>query len=597
MTIKILSDKEHILFRPAMYVGSMTRESHDRIMFGKPSTVEYTPGLMKIISEIIDNSIDEAIRTKFRHANEIVIDIADDSITVKDNGRGIPQKLVTTPEGESIPGPVAAWTRTKAGSNFTDDRQTIGMNGVGSSLTNIFSKEFIGETSDRSTKLTVTCCDNIDKITWDTSPCNEKYTKVYFVPDFSRFDCKNNADIIPIAKDLVIALAAFYPKIKFIFNGEHIQYNFAEYVNQFSTDNVIIESKETSIGLATSSDGFIHVSYVNGVNTKNGGTHVDYIINGIASSLIPLIKKKYDVEVNKARIKECTTLVLFIRDLNDMKFDSQTKERLTSPITQVKNHVSIDFDKIAKKLIQSEGIIDPIIEAALARKIAQDKAAQKKAEKQSQRAKVAKHIKANKAGVKGANTTLFLSEGDSAIGYLISTRNRDLHGGYPLKGKILNTWGMSPKDMLNNKEIFEMCSILGLTFDDNKDINYDNIAIMTDADVDGQGAIMPAALAFFSNWPWLFDENRIHIVKTPIIIATKKDDVKWFYSLDEFDKEKYSSYKLRYIKGLGSLEESEYEKVINDPVLETVKLGDNWKQHFEMLFGNDSSKRKEWMSE
>ena len=148
---KILDDREHILQRPSMYVGSISTEEQidfnlidEKISY---HTVNVVPGLLKIINEIIDNSVDEAIKTKFEYANEISIDIDSTQVTVQDNGRGIP--VVKHPEGYQ---PYLCWGRAKAGSNFNDDKNhtQIGMNGVGSFLTAVYSKQFIGETSDGS---------------------------------------------------------------------------------------------------------------------------------------------------------------------------------------------------------------------------------------------------------------------------------------------------------------------------------------------------------------------------------------------------------------------------------------------------------------
>ena len=200
---------------------------------------------------------------------------------------------------------------------------------------------------------------------------------------------------------------------------------------------------------------------------------------------------------------------------------------------------------------------------------------------------------------KDADTTLFLTEGDSAIGYLIEVRNRELHGGYPLRGKFMNTWGMSAVDILKNKEAFDICAITGLTIGESAEgMNYRNIAIMTDADVDGTGSIYPSLLAFFTQWPELFEQGRIRFVKTPVIIAQVGKKQEWFYDLPSYDKAKGSlgKHSIRYIKGLGSLTRDEYERVIQEPVYDVVKLPENWKDLFEMLMGKDASKRKAWMA-
>lgn len=602
MAVEILSDKEHVLRRPAMYIGSTVKEPHERFLNGKYQTIEYTPGLVKIISEIIDNSIDEAIRTNFEFANKIVVNISNTEVVVSDNGRGIPQSDVITPEGDTIPGPFAAWTRTKAGSNFGDDkdRKTIGMNGVGSSLTNFFSALFVGETCDGKNAITVTCSNNADNCSWTSKKSSKKGTKVYFIPDFSHFDCNEiSPEVISIIQDQIQTLAVIYPEISFTFNGKQVNSAFRPYARMFSEDSIIFSNENISLMLCNSPDGFRQQSYVNGVHTKNGGSHIDFILEEISQELMPAIKKKYKIEIQKARIKECLTMVLFIKNMSNMRFDSQTKERLTSPWGEIKNHINLDAKKISRQILNSP-IIEPIIEAALARKLAADKAAETRALKQVKKARIAKHIKANKSGDSSYNTTLHITEGDSAIGYLLATRNKDLHGGYPLRGKVLNTWGMTYGEMLKNKELFELCSITGLILGEKaENLQYENIAIMCDADVDGQGSITPAIIAFLSNWPELFEQGRVKIVKTPIVIAQKGTDEKWFYSLDEYEAvaESLSGYKTRYLKGLGSLEEYQYEKVINEPVYDVVKFDENWKELLEMLFGNDADKRKIWMME
>lgn len=167
---KVLTDRDHILLRPAMYIGSTTLEEHQQFISGQWTELKYSSGLVKIINEIIDNSVDEAIRTKFKFANKIDVQINNEKVSVSDNGRGIPQDLIETPEGEKLLRPVLAWTRTKAGSNFSNDRVTVGMNGVGSSLTAIFSKEFTGITADGKNEVLVQINNNADDINWTFNP-------------------------------------------------------------------------------------------------------------------------------------------------------------------------------------------------------------------------------------------------------------------------------------------------------------------------------------------------------------------------------------------------------------------------------------------
>lgn len=601
--IKVLSDVEHIKKRSGMYIGSSANEAHERFLFGEYKSVTYVPGLVKLIDEIIDNSVDEAIRTSFKFANKIDVIIKDNQVSVSDNGRGIPQAMVVDQTGEEIPGPVAAWTIPKAGGNFGDDaeRKTGGMNGVGSSLTNIFSVMFTGITADGDNEITVNCSNSMENKGWSTKKSKGKGTTVVFIPDFSHFETNTMGEIYhEITLDRLQTLAVIYPDIQFTFNGKKVDGNFKKFAKQFGENVVIQETDNVSMAFATSPDGFRHLTYVNNIHTKNGGHHVECVFDDICEHLLPGIKKKYKgIEVSKARVKECLTMLMFIRDMSNMRFDSQTKERLTSPFGEIRSHIQIDAKKISAAILKDEGLIMPIVEAALARKLAAEKAAETKANKKAAKAKVQKHIKANLYG-KDADTTLFLTEGDSAIGYLIEVRDRELHGGYPLRGKFINTWGMSGVDIMKNKEAFDICAITGLTVgdEDTSSMAYRNIAIMTDADVDGTGSIYPSLLAYFTQWPQLFVEGRVRFVKTPVIIAQCGPEQVWFYDLPSYEekKSKLGKHSIRYIKGLGSLEKHEYKKMIMEPQYDVVELPENWKELFEMLLGEDPELRKAWMS-
>lgn len=466
--IKILDDISHVKLRKGMYIGATSNEDREQFLYGTYQKIQYVPGLVKIIEELINNCTDEAIRTNFKFANKISVSIDQETNTVivEDNGRGLPQNMVNTPEGTEIPAAVAAWTRVKAGSNFDDSQgfAGAGQNGVGASLTNIFSKSFIGVTCDGDNTMTIKCENNLSSIDWKVKPGGKQGTKVTVVPDFEHFECETIDDIIlSIFKDQLQTLAVTFPEIQFKFNNERLQSNFKKYAKQFDENAIVMETDTIQFAIGTSDEGFRHLSYINSIHTKVGGTHIDYVMDELAMELIPSIKRKYKVDVNKARIKECITLLLFVKGFPNARFDSQTKERLTSPMGEIKSHIDLDIKKLSRLFINTESLLMPIIEAVLARKLAAEKAAETKASKAALKAKVAKHIKANKYGDRNADTTLFLTEGDSAIGYLISTRNRDLHSGYPMRGKFMNTWGMSAAEMLKNQEIFDICAITGLT--------------------------------------------------------------------------------------------------------------------------------------
>ena len=598
---RVLSAKEHVLMRPGMYIGSTDLELQATCIEGKWVDLEYVAGMVKCANELIDNSVDEAIRTKFEFANEISVTVDGNKFIIEDNGRGIPQDMVQCPDGRVVPRPEAAWTMTMAGSNFSDERETLGMNGVGSALANFFSALFVGATGNGKNTVTINCSNNADNVSSHTKRGKWRGTKVTFIPDFGRFGCNEvDENTVAVLRERVSTLAVAYPEIQFKFNGAKVNNKFKAYAKKFSENALTVEQDGFSMMFCTHEHGFQHLSFVNGLYTKVGGTHVNVVFEGIADALIPLVKRKYKLEINRARIKECTNMVIFLRGFKNPKFDSQTKERLTNTAGEVSTHIGeLDYAKLAKKIIATDELIMPIIALALARKLAAEQANATKAEKAAKKARVAKHIKANGLDDPTIKTTLFLTEGDSAIGYLLKVRDKNKHGGYPLRGKVLNTWNKTPDQVRANKELFEIMAITGLQIGKKADMLYDYIAIMTDADVDGTGSIYPLLLAFFyKHWPELLEQGKILFVKTPQVISTgpKKDDVIWSYDDEEFRSHTFKGkWEHRYIKGLGSLRQHEYHRVMNQPVFDVVRVDETAPALFELLFGKDAEKRKEWI--
>jgi len=582
-------------------MGSASKEEIERFVLGEWKKATYVPALSKMVDEILDNSIDEAIRTNFKFANKINVSINNNEVTVTDNGRGIPQdKVFDEAMQAEILRPVAAWTKVNAGTSFDDERVTIGTNGVGSAATNFLSKTFTGKTWSNKKSIQLDCKDGADTMKVKTGSKAGSGTEVSFVPDFDLFevDSLEQLDTIILIEDRLISLQMAFPEIQFSFNKKKIMVNnFKKYTEMFSDTVIMEKTNNLSYFIAPSEDGFRTNSYVNGVNTRQGGTYVDHFMNTIIDSLTVKIKRRHKVEVLKTTIKSGITFVMFARNFVNPKFDSQTKERLTNPIGNIKEHLDIcqvrDAEWLAQKILNTPDIIDPIIEAQLAKKLAADRRAATLAQKKLRKVKVAKHISANKD-----NATLKIVEGDSAMGFLLKVRDPDTIGAFPLRGVIMNTWDMKPAEVLKNKELSELVAVLGLDINDPDSVDnmtYKYIATLTDADHDGIGHISPLLIAFFYKfWPRLLLENRVQITRTPIMISTKAKDVKWFYTYEDAQEfKKNSGYHHRYIKGLGSLTEDEYHIIINKPEYDTVTVDDA--SVFQMMFGKDSSLRKEYM--
>lgn len=599
---RILTARQHVRERIGMYMGSSSQESIERFVLGEWKVAKYVPALSKMIDEILDNSIDEAIRTTFIYANKINVSIEGNKIVVTDNGRGIPQdKIFDETSNEEILRPVAAWTKVNAGTSFDDERVTIGTNGVGSAATNFLSSQFIGRTWSDGNMVEVSCKDGAEKISITRRSKTGNGTEVTFVPDFSLFevDSLNDLDTIALVEDRLISLQMAFPEIVFSFNKRRVKVSdLKKYAALFSDSTIIEKSDDLSFFFAPSEDGFRSNSFVNGVNTRQGGNYVDYLVNGVVDELVTMVKRKHKIEVVKTTIKSGLTFVKFARNFTNPKFDSQTKERLTNPYGNIKEHVESagvkDFQTLAKKILNTPEIIDPIIEAQLAKKLAADRRAATLAQKKLKKVKVAKHIAANKD-----DATLKIVEGDSAMGFLLKVRDSNKVGAFPLRGVIMNTWDMKPADVLKNKELSELVAVLGLDINDPdsvSDMTYKYIATLTDADHDGIGHISPLLIAFFYKfWPRLLHERRVKITRTPIMISTKGSAVKWFYTYEDASdfKTNNSDWKHRYIKGLGSLVEEEYDKIINQPIYDTVTVDDA--SIFQMMFGKDANLRKEYM--
>lgn len=598
---RILTARQHVRERIGMYMGSASKEEIERFVLGEWKKATYVPALSKMVDEILDNAIDEAIRTNFKYANKINVSINNNEVTVTDNGRGIPQdKIFDEASNENILRPVAAWTKVNAGTSFDDERVTIGTNGVGSAATNFLSKSFTGKTWSNKKSIQLDCKDGADTMKVKTGNKAGSGTEVSFVPDFDLFevDSLEQLDTIILIEDRLISLQMAFPEIQFSFNKKKIMVNnFKKYTEMFSDIAIMEKTNNLSYFIAPSEDGFRTNSYVNGVNTRQGGTYVDHFMNTIIDSLTVKIKRRHKVEVLKTTIKSGITFVMFARNFVNPKFDSQTKERLTNPIGNIKEHLDIcqvrDAEWLAQKILNTPDIIDPIIEAQLAKKLAADRRAATLAQKKLRKVKVAKHISANKD-----NATLKIVEGDSAMGFLLKVRDPDTVGAFPLRGVIMNTWDMKPAEVLKNKELSELVAVLGLDINDPDSVDnmtYKYIATLTDADHDGIGHISPLLIAFFYKfWPRLLLENRVQITRTPIMISTKAKDVKWFYTYEDAQEfKKNGGYHHRYIKGLGSLTEDEYHTIINKPQYDTVTVDDA--SVFQMMFGKDSSLRKEYM--
>lgn len=593
---KVLNDREHVLHRPNVYLGSVVLEPHSGIINYKYTTVSIVPALMKMIEEILQNSIDEHIRTNGKFSNEIKVSILNGvdgtEVTVQDNGRGIP---MTKFNGK--PQAVLAWTELRAGSNFDDSKRvTAGTNGMGAALTNIFSSYFKGETCDGKEKLILVCSDNMNNVNFSMSKSDKMGTTVKFKPDLVRFGLMEfSNDHIEVLKDRLNNLAISYPSITFKFNEEKISFkNIKQVAKQFHDDAISYESDNYGIIFAPSGveEEFRCITYVNGIYVKNSGSHVDFILNKVIDNLRAHIKRKHKIEVLPSQIKQHLLVGAWCRNFKALKFDSQSKERITNSVGEVSEYFGeINLDKVSKQILDTASIIDPMIASILFRKeLAENLALQKKI-KGAAKLRIVNHIAATDENPE--NKMLLITEGLSSAGLLLKVRNPKTTGAYTLKGKPLNVRCMKNLEIIANKEMFELLNIIGLELGKPvKNLNYGKICAFSDSDIDGSH-IFALLLNLFSLWPELYEQKRIYRLMSPLYYCTKGKDVKIFYTKEEFDNANLKGYSTEFFKGLGSMPENVYSETVNNPRLIQVDGSDLTK--LEMAFGDSADLRKEWL--
>lgn len=599
---KKLTDVEHVLLRPGMYVGSIKHKTEDIpvLVEGKFSTqsITYNPAFLKIFDEIVSNSVDEHRRNpKKLNQLDVLINPEKGAILVRDNGGIVVERH---PEHDEWI-PELIFSNLKAGSNFDDseERLVAGTNGVGSTLTNIFSKAFRVKTCDGKREFSQQFINNMtDKQEAQVTPTKSKqgYTEIAFMPDFERFEMTTiDADHMLMLEKRVIDLAACNPKLKVTFNGKDHTFNsFEDYCKLYTTDVIYVEGPRWKVGISHSNGSMQQVSFVNSVQTYDGGTHVDYVANQIVTHIRDLIKKKHKIEIRPQEIKN--HMFLFVQsDIVNPIFASQTKEKL---ITEVKQFGStFEFTpQIIKKILTSE-IVERILDWAQQKAIAEEKKELRQLNKTLGRSKILKLIDAKESS-KRNECSLAIFEGDSASSAFRKYRDPRTQGAFPLRGKFINVSDLSPLKVVKNKEVTALLSAVGLKLgEEAKDLRYGKILIYSDADPDGD-SIAGLLINFFGRyWPEIFEQEVVCRVVTPIVVAKKGKDKKSFYTSEEFnewvtDKSKIKGWDIEYKKGLAALEDEEYKEIIKTPKLFILEKGDNFHATLNHWFSKNPMHRK-----
>ena len=601
---KKLDDISHVILRSSMYIGSIKIHEGNKWILTEDNKMSYqeitfNPGFIKLFDEIIMNSVDEFKREGTK-LGTIKVSINENKISVWDDG-GIP--VVKHPEhNEWIPEMI--FSNLKAGSNFNDDEERTGSgtNGVGSSLVNIFSTEFIISTCDAKNSFYQVFSNNMrDRTEPIIKKSKKNHTEISYIPDYEKFKMEGLDEVhFNLLRKRTIDIAACNPGIKIYFNEQLIKSNtFPDYVSLY-TEGAFFESnkeKTWSIGIAASNDGFRQVSFVNSTETYDGGTHVDYVLNQIVSELREFFQKKHKVDIKPSEIKNHIFLFLNTTIINP-SFSSQTKEKL---ITEVKDFgfTYVVSPKLIKEILKSE-IVETILDWISRKKDAEANKLAREVNKNLAKIKVDKLIDAK--GKKRQTCSLALFEGDSASSPFRDYRDEDTMGAFCLRGKFVNAMDMTNAKLVENKEVLNFMAAMGLRLGEVADpekLRYGRVLIYTDADTDGASIAALLINFLYKYWPELFINQMIYRVETPIVVSQNVKNKKKinFYNQEEYNKWLDNinprEWVIKYKKGLAALTNDEYEEIIAKPRLMLILPDDNSTQSLNIWFGKDSELRKE----
>jgi DNA topoisomerase-2 len=622
-SVQKLTHIEHVLKRPDSYVGPVDLSTEAYwILNGNKSKFEkknlkYSPALLKIFDEILVNAIDRnSTHPKSVSSISVSIDKETGAVTVENNGPlgGISVRMH---EKEGIWNPELVFGHLLTSTNYDDSQKRIvgGRNGYGAKLTNIYSSDFSIVIKDHETKQTysqkwsnnMTVCEppKIKKHSGATSS-----VAVTFTPDWRRFKMSKMDNTIYeiFQKRVWDANICTTPNCKVKFNDEVLpKQNFEAYAKMHTgVDNVhCVTTDRWSVCIGPSEDGMQQVSFVNGICTTKGGTHVDHAASLVAAGIIEDMAKK--IKLRPQQVKN--TFAIFVKAiLENPTFSSQVKSECTLKAQDFGS--KFDMPKTFVKNALKTGISDEL--TALSKfKEMKELAKTDGGARKSKITGIPKLDDANKAGTaQSSRCTLIVTEGDSAKTLAVaglSVVGRDHYGVFPLRGKCKNVRDASVAQLTGNQEFNDLKKILGLQqgkdYKDVSELRYGRLMIMTDADNDGshiKGLILNMIDYF---WPSLLKLGFVVSMVTPIIKASRGNQSKSFYTDSAFRAwygNGQSGWRIKYYKGLGtstSVEAREYFKKIEDL---TVKFNTDVMSDKSITLAFDKKKaddRKTWLLE
>ena len=561
--IRSLDWKEHIRMRPGMYIGKL----------GDGSASD--DGIYILLKEIIDNSVDEFVMGA---GKTIEITLKDNIIKVRDYGRGIPLGKV-----------VDVVSRMNTGGKYDTRafKKSVGLNGVGTKAVNALSSSFIVE-SVRDGKSKIVSFELGEII--DSSPIEEstkrKGTAIIFQPDSSIF--KN----YKFRNEYIVKMIKYYvylnPGLSIIFNGEKFKSENGlkdliednNNIDDFLYPVIHLKGNDIEIAITHNKKHYSeeYYSFVNGQNTSQGGTHLNSFKEAIVKTIRDFFKKNYD----SSDIKKSIISAISIKVMEPV-FESQTKTKLGSTemgggLPTVRSYIlefiSKNLDNyLHKNKDVAEGIQRKIIQAERERKELSGirKLARERAKKSSLHNKKLRDCRVHLGDMSNErrlDTTIFITEGDSASGSITKSRDVNTQAVFSLRGKPLNSYSMTKKIVYENEEFNLLQAALNIEEGIEK-LRYNKIVIATDADVDGMHIRLLIITFFLQFFPELIKEGHLFILQTPLFrVRNKKETIYCYSDLEKSEAcdKLGAKVEITRFKGLGEISPNEFKNFIGDSI-------------------------------
>ena len=593
-SIRSLDWKEHIRLRPGMYIGKM----------GNGSSPD--DGVYILLKEVIDNSVDEFV---MGNGKKIKVNVKNNKLSVRDYGRGIPLGKV-----------VDCVSKINTGAKYDSKvfKKSVGLNGVGTKAANALSSYFrIRSIRDGKSKLVEFEQGNIINEEPIQENSSRKGTKVTFIPDEELFG--KYRFINEYIEKMMWNYCYLYPGLTIIFNGEsfYSENGLFDLLEQRTDAEMLypiihLRGVDIEVAITHCKNQYSeqYYSFVNGQHTVQGGTHQVAFRQALAKTIRDFYGKNYDA----SDIRQAVNAAVSIKVIEPI-FESQTKTKLGSTEMEPDGVTVLSFvQDFLKKELDNYLHKNPDVADAIQQKIQLaeherkamagiKKLARERAKKSSLHNKKLRDCRVHYNDQKKENradSTLFITEGDSASGSITKTRDIKTQAVFSLRGKPLNSFGLSKKVVYENEEFNLLQAALNIETGID-DLRYNKIVIATDADVDGMHIRLLLITFFLQFFPELIKEGHVYILETPLFRVRNKK--KTYYCYNEKERKNAvadigANVEITRFKGLGEISPNEFKYFIGEEMrLDPVILGKELPIHDLLMYymGKNTKERQDFI--